>query len=264
MKGNKSPGLDGLPGEFYKRFFYLFGRHFVTMVNDCFVRGELPLSLRTGLITLIFKDESKKSSLKYWRPISLLNVDYKIISKSLTNRLSGVLHSVVSEDQTCSVPGRSIVDNLHLIRGVFDFLEGRNITCGLVNFDQAFDRVSHRYMFRALQAFGFGPSFISWVKLLYTNVFSSVLVNGFVTAPFEVTRSVRQGCCLSPLLYVLCIEPLAHNFRINPGIRGLSLPGCNKTLKVTQYADDTTCVVIPSLKVILDVFGRYEKASGAL
>ena len=150
---------------------------------------------------------------------------------------------------------------------MFDFLEGRNITCGLVNFDQkkAFDRVSHRYMFRALQAFGFGPSFISWVKLLYTNVFSSVLVNGFVTAPFEVTRSVRQGCGLSPLLYVLCIEPLAHNFRINPGIRGLSLPGCNKTLKVTQYADDTTCVVvdIPSLKVILDVFGRYEKASGA-
>ena len=106
MKGNKSPGLDGLPGEFYKRFFYLFGRDFVTMVNDCFVRGELPLSLRTALITLICKDESKKSSLKYWRPISLLNVDYKIISKSLTNRLSGVLHSVVSEDQTCSVPGR--------------------------------------------------------------------------------------------------------------------------------------------------------------
>ena len=150
MKGNKSPGLDDLPVEFYRKFFYLFGRDFVAMINDCFVRGELPLSSRTGLITLICKDESKRSSLKYWRPISLLNVDYKVVSKSLTNRLSRVLHSVVSEDQTCSVPGRSIVDNLHLIRGVFDFVGGRNVTCGLINFDQkkAFDRVSHRYMFR--------------------------------------------------------------------------------------------------------------------
>ena len=60
MKGNKSLGLDGLPSEFYKKFFYLFGRDFVNMINDCFVRGELPLSLRTGLITLICKDKSKK------------------------------------------------------------------------------------------------------------------------------------------------------------------------------------------------------------
>ena len=100
---------------------------------------------------------------------------------------------------------------------------------------------------------------------IYTNVYSLVLVNGFVTAPFKVTRSVRQGCGLSPLLYVLCIEPLAHNFRVNPNIGGLSLPGCSKTLKVTQYADDTTCGVVdlPSLKVILDVFAQNEKASGA-
>ena len=103
-------------------------------------------------------DESKRSSLKYWRPISLLNVDYKVVSKSLANRLSRVLHIIVSEDQTCSVPGRSIIDNLHLIRGVFDFVGGRNISCGLNNFDQkkAFDRVSHMHMFRAL-LLGSGP-----------------------------------------------------------------------------------------------------------
>ena len=88
MKTDKCPGLDGLPSEFYKKFIYLFGRDFVGMINDCFVQGELPLSLRTGLITLICKDKSKKSSLKYWRPISLLNVDYKVISKSIANRLS--------------------------------------------------------------------------------------------------------------------------------------------------------------------------------
>ena len=111
MKRDKSPGLDGLPAEFYKRFFYLFGRDFVSMVNGCLVQGELPLSLRTGLITLIPKDDSKKSFLKYWRPISLLNVDYKIISKALSNRLAGVLHYVISEGvrPVQSRGGRSVI-----------------------------------------------------------------------------------------------------------------------------------------------------------
>ena len=116
MKAGKCPGLDGRPSEFYRKIFYLFGLDFVGMVNGCFVRGELPLSLRTGLATLICKDKSKKSSLKYWRPISLLNVHYKIISKSIANRLSKVMHTIVSVDQTCSVPGRSITDNLDLRR----------------------------------------------------------------------------------------------------------------------------------------------------
>ena len=152
MKNGKSPGLDGLPKEFYVTFFHLFGRDFVQMVNDCVRAGELPLSMRSGVITLICKDASKKSSLNFWRPISLLNVDYKIVSKSLTNRLAKVLQFVIHEGQTCSVPGRSITDTLHLIRNVFNFVGGRDIRCGLVNFDQAkaFDRVSHEYLWRTL------------------------------------------------------------------------------------------------------------------
>ena len=224
MKTGKSLGLDGLPKEFYVTFFHLFGRDFVQMVNDCVRAGELPLSMRSGVITLICKDASKKSSLNFWRPISLLNVDYKIVSKSLTNRLAKVLQFVIHEGQTCSVPGRSITDTLHLIRNMFNFVGGRDIRCGLVNFDQAkaFDRVSHEYLWRTLQVFGFGPDFVSRVKMLYTNVFSSVLVNGFLSDPFLVTRSVRQGCGLSPLLYVLCAEPLAHRLGMSPLIPHVS------------------------------------------
>ena len=122
-----------------------------------------------------------------------------------------------------------------------------------------------RTCFEPCEPLGSGlPSYLG-LSCCILMFFSSVLVNGFVTGPFKVTRSVRQGCGLSPLLYVLCIEPSAHNCRVNPNIRGLSLPGCNKTLKVTQYADDTTCIIVDVsfLKVILDVFARYEKASGA-
>ena len=81
--------------------------------------------------------------LKNWRPISLLNVDYKILSKALTTRLSRVLSSIIREDQTCSIPGRTIFDNLALFRDTLDYISVTDETGILVNLDQekAFDRV---------------------------------------------------------------------------------------------------------------------------
>ena len=267
MANNKSPGLDGLPKEFYHRFFPLIGHHFVEMVNWSFVLGELPASQRTSIITLLCKNKDKKFSLKAWRPISLLNVDYKIISKSMCNRLKKVLDSIISPDQTCSVPGRSITDNIHLLRNVIDYADSKNLECAFLSLDQekAFDRVSHEYMFSVLEAYGFGPSFVSWVRLLYTQVQSKVLVNGFQTESFSVTRSVRQGCSLSPLLFILCLEPLAIALRNNVGVEGMPCPGSAEVVKVVQYADDTTCVVTTeaSIKHILDTFTLFSLASGS-
>ena len=105
------------------------------------------------------------------------------------------------------------------------------------------DRVSHEYLFNVLRTFGFKSHFISLVKLLYTDVESRVLVNGYISNEFPVQRSVRQECSLSPLLYVLCIEPFAHRIRMDPMIKGIPLPGTTETAKMCQYADDTiTCL----------------------
>ena len=133
---------------------------------------ELPASQRTSIITLLCKNKDKKFSLKALRPISLLNVDYKIISKSMCKRLKKVLDSIISPDQTCSVAGRSITDNIHLLRNVIDYADSKNLEYAFLSLDQekAFDRVSHEYMFSVLEAYGFGPSFVSWVRLLYTQV----------------------------------------------------------------------------------------------
>ena len=101
--------------------------------------------------------------------------------------------------------------------------------------------------------------------MLYTNIFSSVLVNGVLSDPFLVTQSVRQGCGLSPLLYVLCAEPLAHRLRMSPLIRGLTPPGGGDELRVVQYADDTTCIIrdVGSLTSILRIFKEFQAISGA-
>ena len=79
-------------------------------------------------------------------------------------------------------------------------------------------------------------------------------------------RSVRQGCSLSPLLYVLCIEPFAHRIRMDPMIKGISLPGTTETATICQYADDTNLFISDtrSVKYILTLVNLYEKVSGAI
>jgi len=267
MKDNKSPGSDGLPKEFYDKFFSLFQDLFVDVLNSAFDNGSLSTSQRYGVITLACKDPSKADLLTNWRPISLLNVDYKILSKVLSKRLASVLSECIHVDQTCSVPGRSIADNLHLVRNIVDYCNAKNIPAAVVSFDQekAFDRVSHDYLIQILQTYGFGESFIRWVTLLYTKVESSVITNGWIGPKFPVTRSVRQGCPLSALLYVLCIEPLAEAIRKDPAFDGLKLPAAQEEIRISQYADDTNTIVTSerSIETTLKWFDVYGMASGA-
>lgn len=118
MKNNKTSGNDGLTKEFYLYYFELFSDILVALHNRCYTEGVLPPSLRHSYISLLCKDPERSNDLKFWRPISLLTVDYKILSKVLVNRLQKVLGEIIHPDQTCSVPGRSILDNLHLLRPV--------------------------------------------------------------------------------------------------------------------------------------------------
>ena len=113
---------------------------------------------------------------------------------------------------------------------------------------------------------GFGPSFVKWVDLFYCNSRISVNVNGYISNSFPLSRGVRQGCPLSPLLYVLVFEVLACNIRANPSIRGLCLPGFSAPLPcVSLYADDTSLIVCSdvSIRAIFSVFSYYEQGSGA-
>ena len=114
---SKTPGLDGLPVEFYLKFWGKIGKILVDILNEGFKLGHLPSSQQISIIRLIYKRYDKRL-LKNWRSISLLNVDYKLAAKVLANRLRKVLSKTIHEDQTCSVPGRSISDHLNLIRDI--------------------------------------------------------------------------------------------------------------------------------------------------
>jgi len=104
MQWGKSPGNDGCPAEFYSRFWGLLGHDLVETLNVSFCEGSLSDSQHRGILRLLYK-KNDPLSLKNWRPISLLNLDYKIATKALSNRLRKVLPQILSEDQPCGVPG---------------------------------------------------------------------------------------------------------------------------------------------------------------
>ena len=265
MANGKSPGLDGLPAEFYKQFFDLIADDLLLVFTELLQSGRMSASQRTGLITLLYK-KGDRTDLKNWRPISLLNCDYKILSKMISLRLAKVLEDIIEPDQTCSVPNRSIITNGLLLRDLIQIANEKNLPAALISLDQlkAFDRVNWDFLFQTMSAFNFHPTFVSWIKLLYTDISSCVRVNGHLTETFSLTRGVRQGCPLSPLLYVIVAEVFAISIRQNSNIQGIPIPP-RSTNKISQYADDTTLTVVgdKSIDEVFSTVTLFEQASGA-
>ncbi|MEE8114299.1 MAG: reverse transcriptase family protein, partial [Nitrososphaerales archaeon] len=210
----KAPGLDGLTTEFYKKFWHLLGPELLNTLNASCQLGELPQSCRRALLTLIPK-KGDMLRIENWRPISLLCTDYKIFSKALASRLTPYLSSLLKEDQCYCVPKRSIYDNISLVRDIIELCKENPKDLGVLLLDQekAFDRVDHRYLFEVLERFGLGSTFISYIKILYNNIYSVLKINNELVAPLSINKGLRQGCPLSRLLYALSIEPLLVSLR---------------------------------------------------
>ena len=225
----------------------------------------MSFSQRTGLIILLYKKNDRFDT-KNWRPISLLCTDYKILSKVLTNRLKTVLSSVISNAQSCGVPGRFSGSNIRTVQDIVNYCNLNQLGSALISLDQekAFDRMDWSYMLKVLERMNFGPSFRAWVRLVYNNIFSRVLVNGYPSNAFPVTGGVRQGCPLSPLLYTIVAETLASALKKDNNIDGFRLFNDEPT-KLSQYADDTSVIVHSdhALRSLFSLFDRYELASGA-
>ena len=264
---NRTPGPDGLSLEFYLTFWSRLGPLLVDTFNECLTEGVLCDSMKASVTRLVHKKDDRRL-LKNWRPISLLNVDYKICSKAISLRLASVLECIVNPDQTCSVPGRSISSNVILLRDCLNYIEQTDETGILISLDQekAFDRVNRSFMLRLLEHFGFGPSFVNCIRTLYNGANMRILVNDFLSRPVLLRRGVRQGDALSPLLYVLCVEVLACKIRASENIKGFLLPGARGLqFKVAQYADDTTAIVkdYRSLVCLFEAISLYERGTGA-
>ena len=264
MDSNKTPGTDGLPAEFYKIFWKDISTLVVSALNYAFESGCLSITQRRGVIKLIPKKDAELYYIKNWRLITLLNTDYKIAAKALANRIKSVLPSIINNDQTGFMKNRFIGENIRLIDCIIQYAAKENIPGLLlfIDFEKAFDSLEWSFIANSLRFFGFGPSIINWVKVLYCETESCVLNNGWSTNFFQTLRGVRQGCPLSPYLFILSAEVLAKAVRNNVNIKGISVD--NNEIKISQYADDITLILDGSreaLALALNLLEDFSKVS---
>lgn len=265
MHLSKSPGPDGLPVEFYKTFWAELVTELVEVLNANYLNGTMSISQRESLLRLLFK-KGRRDLLPNWRPISLLNTDYKILSTLLANRIRPTLPDVIHEDQTCGIPGRTIFDSVQRLRDMAHEATTKNLNLILIGLDQekAFDRVDRDFLIKIMEKLNYGPSFIRWIETLYYEANCRITNNGWLSGKIHLHRGVRQGCPLSPLLYTMIIETLSNAIRKDSRIEGFSIPGCSQTSKISAYADDGTLTLKDDLSVTraFDQINNFERASG--
>lgn len=257
MRGGKAAGPDGLPVDIYKIFKDKLIKPLLAMYDEAFQQGCLPDSL----ITLILKPNKSPTNCTSYRPISLLNTDAKIIAKVLAKRLEPVLPMVINPDQNGFVKNRQEFHNVRRVLNLIHAREGTPDTAILsLDAEKAFDRVEWSYLFDVLSRLGFGNYFRKWIETLYTDPMAEVSTNHIISSPFKLTRGTRQGCPLSPMLFVLAMEPFAIAVRLHPSISGIKVSDTEH--RIVMYADDTLLLLtdlsnsILNLINLIDTFGK--------
>ncbi|CAL5219684.1 g1571 [Coccomyxa viridis] len=245
----KAPGFDGLPYEFYQRFWEQLGPELTAVLQAAFQPdgpGQLPPDMTEGRITLLYKGKGLDRALPAsYRPITLLNTDYKLAARVLADRLGPLLNHVVDSTQTGFLPQRWIGDNIlaHLeIIAWYQRTQQPGVLLFL-DFEKAFDRLDRPWLQRCMAATGFGAGAQRWVSLMHASTSAKVAFNGWHTQRFPVQSGVFQGSPLSPLLFVLAVQPMSAHARqlaTQQGLHGLRLPDGQASPFLHLHADDTT------------------------
>ena len=227
MENGKSPGIDGIPIEFYKEFFDLLKKDLQDICNYVLFEQKItPKTWNQAIISLIPKQTEKLNSLKYCRPISLLCTDYKILTKILANRLKQILPDIISQEQNCSIPQRTIFNNLFLIRDLIKYQKEKKNKFYLLQIDQekAFDKIDRPFLFQTMEKLGFSKDYIKFTEILYKGNTSIITNNGFLSETVKMLRGLRQGCPLSLPLYVIQGEVTTKNINNDNTIIGPKIP----------------------------------------
>jgi len=264
---NKSPGSDGLTAEFYKFFWVEIRETLHNVFKESTEGGSLSPSQRMGIITLLPKQGKDSKFLKNWRPITLLNIDYKIYTHVIKNRLRNVIPIIISNHQTGFQKGKSTTDNLILMYLVLEYYERNPHEEGYlvqIDFEKAFDSVEHRFLFGVLKKIGIGNKLIQMIKVAFSGCASMILVNGHLSEPVYLCRGLHQGSPLSPILFILVGQTLTDRCVHNVQIQGISVDDVE--VMMSLFADDTDSFLkdIAGIAELLNELKLFGTVSGCV
>lgn len=189
--GNAS-GPGGVTLEFYRAFWVVIRDDFLVLLNQAIASGRLLPGVTKGAISLLHKG-GERGFLTNWRPITLLNVGYKLFAKALQLRLQLVLMELINFDQAAFLPMRYILDNILLTHEVIDWASHSDQPLVFLkqDFSKAYNMVDWDFLFNAMLVMGFPRQFVDMTRLLFTDAVASVKVNGALSEEFSIRRGVR-------------------------------------------------------------------------
>lgn len=243
MNKNKCPGTDGLTIEFYLKFWPMIASTLHGLFNMYIKRKILNKSARESITSLMPKPKVDALSIKAWRPLLMLNNDYKLYAKVIVKRMEHTAKYLIPLEQKGFMKGRKISDNLLNLISVAHFCDTNQLDSILLSFDfhQAFDSCSHEAIETVLHSYGYGERFISMVMLCYTDVKTAIMNNNTWTTWISLKSGVKQGCPLSGMIFNHLISILAFKIDQNNNIDGIKING--KKIVTDMFADDIWNVI---------------------
>ncbi|CAL1399429.1 unnamed protein product [Linum trigynum] len=273
MNGLKAPGKDGFHAVFYQKCWDQIGMDLVCFIQSCFINPDRIKMINETLLALIPKTDSPLA-MSQFRPISLCNVVYKVVAKSLANKLKPLLPHLIHPNQSGFVLKRHITDNIIILQETVHSMAKKTGKKGFmllkIDLAKAYDRISWNFLEVTLVEAHLPAECIKIIMACVTTTSFQVLWNGGETESFTPSRGLRQGCPLSPYLFTLCMERLSHTIveevrskNWNP--MRLSLAGPD--LSHLFFADDLVLFAEASPKhadVVMSCLERFCQASGEL